>query len=224
MEPEAVAEQSPVEKSPIVSKKFLIIGLAGFAVIIVFIIITIFTSNSSNKQVVSPNTIKQTSGKSNKINTDNPPQNSSPSTSPSAVANWKVYQNSLYSLKYPQEWKEVENYPDGTYLVLQPNIFKSGESGHVAVEINDANRVSVASMSAGFTSLGFKNDTILVSGVQAQKFSGRIILPGKIIYDNAYIFGHNGKVYFIKLSYIKPTVDRDLEKEFSDVVKTLILL
>lgn len=204
---------SPIEQTQALSqaqnKKYILLAVAVIAVIILFLIITIITSTIAEKQVSPQVATQPNQGKS-----DNARQNSFPSISPAVVDDWKAYQNSLYSLKYPKEWEVIEDWTDGTYLVIQT----SNKLASVSVQVNDTSRVSVASMSAGFVYFNLKKIVTRVGGVTAQNFSGPITFEEKTSQNNYYLFESNGKVYYIKLSYRQLSSDPVLEKEFSQII------
>lgn len=204
--------------TPEPNKKKIILILAGFGLFLLIVMAVLLSLTSSSKTPVA--TVPSTKSAEKNTESNNGNVTTPVPVTSTAVDSWKDFKNVLFSIKYPPTWNESESLANGTYLVLQPPLIRTGESGHVAVEINDSNRVSVASMSAGLKVLGFRKEIATVAGIQAQKFSGTIKFPGKIIHNTAYLFGNNGKVYFIKLSYQQVEIDSVLEQEFVKIVSS----
>jgi len=138
----------------------------------------------------------------------------------------KTYTGNNYNVSYPQTWTEdtsaIES-TQGNLLYLQPDVSNSNEEAHVAVEINNAEDTTLASMSAGLSFLGFKKVNTIVGGVAAQKFTGKVTLSQKILHNTIYLFPYKDQVYMIKLSYVGSSYDVQLEQEFTQFVNTVIL-
>src|SRR4051812_42919515 len=115
------------------NKKIFYGAISAVAVIVVFIVITIisFFINKKNSSQNQPQNVTTTS---NTEAHENQSPSSIPSINPDQVKSWKTYQNLNFSIKYPPDWKEIENYPDGTYLALQSPTTKTGKLGNFAIE------------------------------------------------------------------------------------------
>lgn len=220
MESQEVNSQQAIDSQNPKNKKLFIGAVVFIAIVVVFIFITIISESMSKKNTAMQDLSQQPPVNSRRGNLNNANQSSSPSAITNQTENWKDYKNSNFSLKYPPDWERVEDWPQGTLLVVQPTKTQTSTPSRVAVEINDASRVSVGSMSAGLSALHFKMQAGSIAGLPAKKFSGVINFPGKIIHNNAYLLEHNGKIYYIKLSYQQTGVDLKLEEQFGQIVST----
>ena len=135
----------------------------------------------------------------------------------------RTYSSATYHVAFPQNWIEDTN-ADATFhgnmLSLQPDVSNPNENAHVVVEINSTRDISLASMSAGLSLLGFHKSYTTVEGITAQKFTGIVTLSQKTLHNIIYLLTYNNQIYLIKLSYQGSEDDSQLEAEYTEFVNS----
>lgn len=135
-----------------------------------------------------------------------------------------IYTGDGYQVAFPTDWTQDTDTPydntEGSMIEFQPRALSSDESPHVAVEINDAKDVSLASTSAGLSFLGFKKGITTIGKIPGERFSGTVTLSDKVLHNTIYLFSYNNQTYMIKLSYQGSGYDTQLEQEFTQFVNS----
>lgn len=186
-------------------------------VLLVVLVSTLYYSWIQNVPVTGQVPVKQHIAANASLNTA-----ANPTIPPVATTN---YSQNLYTIAVPQTWSEDTNTPVAYQENMQSFTPDSNpsENAHVAIEINNTQDTSLASMSAGLRLLGFHPLTTSVDGIPAQKFIGAVTLSQKILHNTIYLFTYNKQNYLVKLSYQSTADDPGLEQKFTQMVNTMQL-
>lgn len=137
-----------------------------------------------------------------------------------------TYHGSSYTLSYPNGWnqtvKELSN-NDGTVLDIQPSGTNSDSYATVTIEVLREQGTSIGTLTHIFTILHYAETNTTVAGVTALKYTAVLSTQNGDLHSTAYIFQQNEKIYSLKLEYIQPTVNEELENQFNQLVSTFSL-
>lgn len=208
--------ESPIEKGP--NKKLFFFALAFFAVILLFVLISIFTPNSANQ-----------GSKSTTQNNLNTSTDSSPSSAPAKKMEGEAmlarYQNSLFSIMYPSDWKVEEvvfpNGEKGTSFYPKKAILKS-PSMLIIESPGTAN--SMQQKQQNYKEIGFKSSNTLIDNNPAVKLSGTIPEQkesdkGQDIIEATHIFVRKGDTdYLLKYMYTDKGINKEFEELFTQMI------
>ena len=221
-----VQEAVPAPKVP--NKKVLIGALLFLAVIIVFILITMISGSQSSKESASQNIPQQATTNSQTGNLNNANQNDSQSAVIDQLADWKSYQNSQFSLKYPQDWQTQEvKFPNGDLGVsLRPVLTASTNPSMLIVNIT-SDAVTSSQQQQSYLSQGFNKSSITLDSAQAIKLSGTFppksassAASANAIQAKHIYFKRGNSDYLLKYSYIDKGQNQDLEILFNKIISS----
>jgi len=219
------------------NKKTLLI-LAGVGIVLIgtFLILVNISSSQQKSPSQSPsvsnpnNSYQNNSGNSNQ-------QVLKPSNSPFAD-NLQTYKNSLYSVKYPKDWKAQEiNVANGGSEVRIAPISSEDHSGANMIITSDSvtSVPSVKQKQQAFVGFGFKSDFINVASLQATRLKG--IFPpadgnasesaksqGPALQLTHVFFDNGNYSYLFDYSYVSKGLDSQLEDTFSKMIASFKFL
>ena len=136
------------------------------------------------------------------------------------------YNGGTYTFSYPSSWTKSEkelNSNEGTVLTIQPSDAPSGEFTNISVEVLNGQTTSVETLTNVFRNLHYHETTSTVNGITAQNYSATLQSPNGLLHSIAYIFKQNNKIYFLKLEYIQPSANEQLEDQFNQIVNSFTL-
>lgn len=150
-----------------------------------------------------------------------------PTVDPSVTANWKTYKNTKhkFSIKYPERWHLL---PDSTYLgttFLSPTEIKlvqNSEPPVTPIRIFEAEssdmQIIINSLNKAYEYKNFKEETILIDGINAKKISGTVSSFSYVTNRFNIELLIQAKDAVIEISYFEtPEVDKEL---FGQILST----
>jgi hypothetical protein len=218
--PEVSAKSPP-------NKKLFIGAIAVVGIVIVFIFVSILASGLNKKESSAP-TQQQPSSNYQTEKSNNSNSNSARSTAPATPKEWKVYQNSEFSVNYPPDWMVEElKFPNGD---LGTSIHPSSKlSSNPSFLVTSSSSSSSASLQIQklYMGLGFKQKFISIDNIQATELSGtfppnnQITSATKNVIQASHIYlNRGGTDYLLKYTYTELHIDKSLEEIFGKVISS----
>lgn len=146
-------------------------------------------------------------------------------TSNSANNTITTYHADSYTISYPKDWNQngqklTNN--EGTVVHIQPAT-DSGTSSNITIEVLNAQLTSIDTITRVFRTLGYTQTTNNVGGNPAQKYIGTLPTQNGNLHTIAYVFQQNEKIYYLKLEYLQPSNNEQLEIQFDQIVSSFVL-
>lgn len=148
---------------------------------------------------------------------------------------WKVFQNTFYSIQYPYDWvSDVYETPNsGQYILfLPPSV--TLENPYPSISVSDMPALTPDALSKKIfidKQFGLKESTIVINGTNAQELSGTVsfkVIKGKqvpaVSQQKQLYVTRGGRTYIFVLSYEGRAKDTRLEELFQHVLTTFTLL
>jgi hypothetical protein len=192
-------------RGTITQKQLLIIAII-FLILIPFIVL--FKSNTQQ----SPAAITQ---------------NSTPTETPATQANVLTsLQGNSYKVSYPNGWtsttRQLSN-NTGNIVILHPEMSNSYNLYTITIEELNSQIIPISTLTTTFAGLHYTDTPTVVAGITAQKYSAILQTPNGNLHSIAYVFENNEKIYYLKLEYIQPIVNEELETQFNQLINSFTI-
>ena len=94
----------------------------------------------------------------------------------------------------------------------------------IEIQITSSSATPVENVSNVFRGLGYQESQIIISNLDARKFSGHIGDGLSALQETAIIFENRGKVYKIQLGYTSSEKNDLIEQTFMNILSTFKLI
>ena len=138
---------------------------------------------------------------------------------------WPLYKGEGYQVSYPPDLiaKPGVISTGGTALLL------SGKSSNdvdytIEIQITSSSATPVENVSNVFRGLGYQESQIIISNLDARKFSGHIGDGLSALQETAIIFEDRERLYKIQLSYQKDQPDFQVQQIFQKILAAFKLI
>ncbi len=194
-------------------KKLVAILIVASIIFLIFIVLSISRpQNTSSLPLPSGNQGSESA---------NHPASSFPK--PTTISNpWLRYQGSLFQLNYPPDLSADPRIAQGSResLILR----SSTKNVTINIQSYEPSQTSVAKISNIFSTLGYKQNPIYISGLSGNEFSGSVLINSNRVWEKAVVFENSGAIYKLQLAYTSSAQDFSIEQIFDQIASSFHLL
>ena len=138
---------------------------------------------------------------------------------------WPFYKGDGYQISYPPDLiaKPGIISTGGTALLLSGKS-SNGVDYTIEIQITSSSATPIENVSNIFKGLGYQESQVIISNLDARKFSGHIGDGLPALQETAIIFENRGKVYKIQLGYTSSEKNDLIEQTFMNILSTFKLI
>jgi hypothetical protein len=135
---------------------------------------------------------------------------------------WVKYTSRSFELNYPSEYGVDSMLREGSSesLVLYP----PKKDATVSIQSYSSKLTSASKISVIFSTLGYKQDPVIVGGVSGTMFYGSVMVGDHRLQEQAVVIEANSLLYKFHISYESDVRDSDLEEHFKRIISSFRLL
>ena len=204
----------------------VLIGLGFSALALLLLAVSYFLTTP--KQISNPNTSgNSAAGQNPSASPGASSDNSFPKSSSLPKANvpegWETYKYSDYQISYPADFTPQPGVISGggVSLTLQQKDQTALQSS-IEMQVYDSKTVPLQRVSAGLSDLGYAKSALTIGGINAQRFSGSILVSTSSanLHTIAVIFENKNRTFKIQLDYSSESKNDQVENIFNNIVSS----